>query len=347
MKSLKEDIIALEMNEEGFLSEVKDLMNPESFIDFLEICAHNITMPLRNQIALLKQEKGIYDACGRNARLEVNQENLDELLEAVVLYYNLIQNDDIFTPHFIPIKVLGDTAETIKTRSHRKQYYDEDLEISLIPDMITRAGMVIEAVPAKDLKHPINKADYDAETGLIRVSKSLTNRQFSEVLISSFTRIYLERYGHTDRILQASVVYVVSKYFGMLTQGGIKGILFNQAFEYPLEEFAELLERISIYSFDVVEDLIGQLLSFDETAIINSYLDDFTFENFSEFLMEMQQETDDAETVRILSELAEKIDGSTIESVAYLVSEKASNGFVYTYPPYKFDRRKQSDYEYR
>jgi hypothetical protein len=115
-------------------------------------------------------------------------------------------------------------------------------------------------------------------------------------------------------------------------------VLFNQAFQYDSIEFLQLLEDISVMSFSVIEALTGQLLSFDETSVINTYLDEDNVEDFASYLIEMQQETDDEETIKILSELAEKIDDSTLESVGYLLAQKEEKGIIYTYPPFRFER---------
>ena len=333
-----DNIISLQIDEEGFLSEVKKLANPTDFIGYLDLCARNITMSFRNQIALYKQAKDICNACGIKARIDTNQAEVDDFKVATVLYYNLLAKDTCFIPEYVPIKVVGDVSD-LKEGSLDQYLFDEEGDRNIaIPDMVAKTGLTIELVPKSKLKHPIHKADYDIERGLIQVVKGLKNRQYSEVLISAFTKFCLEIKGFTDKNLQSSVIYVVSKYFKVNAQKGMQGVLFHQAFQYDEKEFLQLLEEISIMSFNVVEDLIGQMLSFDETGIVNIYLDEDNIEDFAQFLIEIQQGTEDETSIRILSDLAEKVESSTLNSMNHLLAQKDYNGAVYTYPPFRFER---------
>lgn len=334
-----DNIISLQIDKEGFLSEIKKLANPTDFIGFLDLCARNITMSFRNQVALYKQAKDISNACGIKARVDANQKEFENMRLATVLYYNLSAKDTCFISEYVPIKVVGDAPETYNEGPFSQYMFDDEEDKNItIPDMVAKTGLIIELVPKEKLKHPIHKADYDTERGLIQVAKGLNNRQYSEVLISAFTKFCLESKGFTDKILQSSVIYVVSQYFKVKAQKGIQGVLFHQAFQYSDEEFAQLLEEISIMSFNVVEDLIGQMLSFDETGIVNIYLDEDNVEDFAEFLIEMQQGTEDETTIRILSDLAEKVESSTLNSMNHLLAQKNLRGAVYTYPPFRFER---------
>lgn len=335
-----DDIISLQIDEEGFLREIKKIANPENFIMFLNLCSRNITMSFRNQVALFGQVKEIYNACGIKARVQRSDVEFDKMAIATALYYNLMHTDDGFVVEYVPIKVVGDTPETFKGNPFEQNFFDDNMEKQrqVIPDLIAQTGLVVELVPKAHLRHPTNKADYDVNRKLIQVANGLNNRQHSEALVSAFTRYALETKGYTDKILQLSVIYVVSKYFKLKSQHGIQGVLFNQVFEYNEKEFAEFLELVSDLSFKVIQDLIGQILSFDETSLVNIFLDETNVEDFGQYLIEIQQETEDMSAIKMLSELAEKVEGSTLSSMEHLLALKETKGAIYTYPPFRFER---------
>ena len=337
MEKEENNQLSLQIDEQGFLNEIRKIANSENFLGFLNLCAHNITMSFRNQIALYGQNKDIYNACGIKAKKEYNSSqnielNPETLASATVLYYRLQYENNEYKPEYLPIRVIGDTPQTFNTPSLA----------NVVPDMVAKTGVTVEVVPKACLKHPANKADYNLEGSLIQVANNLTQAQYGEALISTFTKLCLQAEGNADKILQMSVSYVVSEYFG-LPQKGVHGVLFNQAFAYPVEEFAELLEQISTLSFGVVETLIGKLVSFDETSIINTYFNSNNFDSFSQKLRLMEHETDDERTIKLLSNLADKFDESTNNSINYLLSQKESKGAVYTYPPFRFERIQDSE----
>lgn len=327
---MEQDLISVQIDEEGFLGEIKKIANPKNFLEFLELCAHNITMSFRNQIFLYKQAKDIYNACGIKAREEYGSPITDDINSATILYYNLkMEEDSSLKVEYIPIEVVGDTPETYTERPFEQP----------IPDMIAQFGIVVEIVPKAKLLHPANKADYNIDEKWIQVANGLNRQQYAETLIKAFTKMRLETLGITDKVVQQAVTYVVSKYFKTDAQKGIQGVLFQQAFSYDPAEFAEFLEEVSKLSFIVVEDLIGQLLSFDETSIINAYLTEDNFDVFAEELLMLQERTDDKSTHKTLSELAEKFNCSTLDSIEYLLAQKDARGAVYTFPPFRFERR--------
>lgn len=327
-----ENLISLQIDEEGFLNEVYKLANAEDFMDFLSLCANNITMSFRNQIFLYKQAKNIINACGAKARIDAGKQMYDNLATATVLYYNLKLSEPFdFISEYYPIKVVGDIPEA----------YKEDLLHSPIPDLVAQSGIVVEEVPRSRLRHPTQKADFSMDKNLIWIADNLTREQHAEVLVATFARMCLESNGIMDKIIQPAVIYVVSKYFKMEGQRGIKGHLFQQAFSYDKHEFAEFLETISLMSFSVIESLIGQLLSFDETSIVNAYLEEENLQTFVEELVQIKNRIDDDVTEKILTELIGKINNSTMESMEHLLMRKEATGAVYTYPPFRFQRQQE------
>lgn len=328
----EENLISLQIDEEGFLNEVYKLANAEDFMDFLNLCANNITMSFRNQVFLYKQAKNIINACGAKARIDDGRPVHDDLPSGTVLYYNLKPLETFkFLPEYYPIKVIGDSPETQK----------ETLLSSPIPDLVAQSGIVVEEVPRARLRHPTQKADFNIDKHLIWIADNLTREQHAEVLVATFTRMCLESHGIMDKIIQPAVIYVVSRYFKLEGQRGIKGHLFQQAFSYDKHEFAEFLETISLMSFSVVESLIGQLLSFDETSIVNAYLEEENVQTFVEELVSIKNSVDDDVTEKILSELIGKVASSTMESLEYLLTRKMATNAVYTYPPFRFQREQE------
>ena len=323
-----EELIFLQIDKENFLKETKKIADPDNFIEFLDLCAHNITMSFKNQVFLYKQEKDIYNACGIRAKI-AKGDRMSEIATATVLLLNLnLETNDELKSQYLPIEVVGDTSET-----HANKPFPEP-----IPDLIAQSGIVVELVQRGSLLHPLNKADYDINKGAIQVANGLNQQQYAEALITAFTKMCLELHGVTDKIIQTAVVYVVSKYFDVGAQKGIQGILFKQIFSYSDEDFANCLEEISLLSFSVVESLVGQLLSFDETSIVNAYLADDNVDAFDEELLMLQRGTDDKKVQQLLSELADKFRESTLDSAMYLLDVKEAAGSVYTYPPFRFQK---------
>lgn len=176
---------------------------------------------------------------------------------------------------------------------------------------------------------------YDSKKNEIIVRKNLSDKKLIKTLIEVYVDISLGDGNSEFNLLEKSFVkYMVFSFFDIVTKEDNISTICTMYKGKEKQEKMDMLSQMCQDAADIIMDLSKHVLTFNQTAILNSLLTSDYYQIASRNLKNVASGIDDSylsNEISILAELLSYTDDEYLKTVFELVEKKA----LFSYPPYE------------
>ena len=304
-----------------------------SILSLLRVAVLNPGLDYRNVLLVFNRNPQASCVCGRMA-WEGMGGVVKEGAEGVVLALPKIQYvDGKYILKIYSVKGYGMEDTAGRDVSVEPQIHN-------IADKITqRTGAVWEMVGSDAMGDRAGRGYYDAGQHVFYLVKGSAGEQLARDCLGLYVDYCMLQEGVADCLIKHAVSYLIYEHFRL--KHTVIGALFKKLGEGSPEERLAFLQRVCSMGDRILSDLEGDILNFNETAILN----DIMVTDRKEELLNLlgQAETDLAGTVveRDILELKGKI-GCARVGVTERLYRLRTEKMLYSYPPVKLDMERDT-----
>lgn len=265
----------------------------ENIIGFLKLMADNINMSPMNLAMIYLQRQDAKMVCGRKAWKKMGYEVKENAIP-IVIYVPLIteesegveftedgqaqvlkDNPDVVIMESLPVFAKEFVPQNAFSLSDIEGEVDETpvMEEGFMDSIIEITGATQEIVPQAAINGMIEKGMYDREENIfyfsdeIDISTEYGRELFNKTALGLYASYVFENYDIENKSLFYAVLYVIYEYFYISHE--IESPLFFGLDKLGLDEKAEFIVTVNFIATEIIMDMEGYALSFDETAFVN------------------------------------------------------------------------------
>lgn len=235
-----------------------------SILSLLRVAALNPGLDYRNVLLVFNRNPQASCVCGRMA-WEGMGRVVKEGAEGVVLALPKIQYvDGKYILKIYSVKGYG-VEDT----------YGRDIsvepQIHNLADRITqKTGAVWELVGSDAIGDRAGRGYYDAGQHVFYLVKGSAGEQLARDCLGLYVDYCMMQEGETDSLIKYAVFYLLFEHFRL--KHTVIGALFKKLGEGSLEERMVFFQRVCSMRDNILSDLEGDILNFNETAILNDIM---------------------------------------------------------------------------
>lgn len=251
---------------------------------FLELLSNNIHLSVVNLAVLYKQDPAAKCVCGKKAVEKIGVK-VDES-KAYTIYFPRIAMESppeefVENGKGVADKDYPDIQFLLKEASYKSLYLpvkaysveddDKKNNINFIDRILLITGATIEFV-ASDGLPPGDSAHgyYDREQNIFYIEKDLPKELMDTTIVELYIVYVLVNYGIEGKLIKLALRQLCTQYFSL--SGKFPKVLFKGLDELNTDEKAEYLITIWRLGTEIIQDIKGYHLSFDETAFVNNFM---------------------------------------------------------------------------
>lgn len=345
------------MNNQTLAKVANDVVASDHIISYLDVVKNNLNMSVLNQAMIYIQNPTATKVCGRQAWSAMNRTLNNNAVPIVLFFPNLLLKEDaepfdmdgviqcvkntdvtmyvkeaVYENQYIPVNAF-DISQTSSQAS------DDTPEIKTT-DFIDNILDITNVIP---IRSSSAKAHYDKEENKlyypdnIDFSTERGRQKYSEIILNMYIDYIFDNHNIKDKVLKKAVQYVIYEHYNI--EHNIKNTLFKKL---DTDLYAattakiNFIEQLNFITSNIIQDLEGYYLTFDETAFLNILL--YTSDkkelyiNVNKILNTLDDDLLNNELYNLRSKLL-RTDDECIKQLFTLRTQKQ----LYTYPASKLD----------
>lgn len=310
------------------MSVVETAATKEGILNFLNVLVNNPHLSFLNLLLVYEQKPTAKMVCGRKAWEQMGHMVCDEAEPIKLLFPHIKEmmsaDKSVYHVEYRDVNCFDlDSTQGSNSVGKKKQI--------IFADRITQlTGATWELISEEALRDTLVQGFYDEKENIFYLSRNCTTEQQDQVELELYIDYVLAGVGLEDKLLKMAVTYVINEHYHL--KNTIISALFGRLGKYTTDEKSMFLRNVQRVSKQIMDDLDGIALSFNETAFINDLL---LSDNPEDIVKELGCVMDSIEDVHLKEELyalKEKLVRITPDCVAKLYKLKCERK-LFTYPP--------------
>lgn len=310
------------------MSVVETAASKEGILNFLNVLVNNPHLSFLNLLLVYEQKPTAKMVCGRKAWEQMGHMVCDEAEPIKLLFPHIKEmmsaDKSVYHVEYRDVNCFDlDSTQGSNSVGKKKQI--------IFADRITQlTGATWELISEEALRDTLVQGFYDEKENIFYLSRNCTTEQQEQVVLELYIDYVLAGVGLEDKLLKMAVTYVMNEYYHL--KNTIISALFGRFGKYTTDEKSMFLRNVQKVSKQIIDDLDGIALSFNETAFINDLLLSDSPENIVKELSCVLDSIEDVHLKEELCVLKEKLVRTTPDCVAKLYKMKCERQ-LFTYPP--------------
>lgn len=310
------------------MNVVETAASKEGILNFLNVLVNNPHLSFLNLLLVYEQKPTAKMVCGRKAWEQIGHMVCDEAEPIKLLFPHIkeMMSADKSVYHVKYRDVCCFDLDSIQgSNSVGKK------RTVIFTDRITQlTGATWELISEEALRDALVQGFYDEKDNIFYLSRNCTTEQQKQVALELYIDYVLVGFGLEDKLLKMAVTYVMNEHYHL--KNTIISALFGRLGKYTADEKSMFLKNVQRVSKQIMDDLDGITLTFNETAFINDLLLSDSPEDIVKELGYVMDSVDDVHLKEELYALKEKLVRTTPDCVAKLYKMKCERK-LFTYPP--------------
>lgn len=307
---------------------VKTAASKEGIINFLNVLVNNPHLSFLNLLLVYEQKPTAKKVCGRKAWEQMGHMVCEEAEPIKLLFPHIREmvstDKSVYHVEYRDVNCF-DLDSTQRSNSVTKE------KMVIFADRITQlTGATWELILEETLRDSLVQGFYDEKENIFYLSRNCTTEQQEQVALELYINYVLAGFGLEDKLLKMAVTYVMNEHYHL--KNTIISALFSRLGKYTANEKCMFLRNVQRVSKQILDDLDGITLSFNETAFINDLLISDSQEDIVKELGCVMDSIADVHLKEELYALKEKLVRTTPDCVAKLYKMKCERK-LFTYPP--------------
>lgn len=297
----------------------------EEILPFLRVCVMNIHLSLLNMLLLYEQNQEAKMVCGKAAWEQMGR-TLKNNADSIEIMFPEIKPGQ--EEKYIPVKVY-DYADTegVNIQRNRKQV--------VYADRITQlTGATWEIVPEDALNGSFDKGFYDEAKKVFYLSELCLGIQKEQAILDLYVDYLMQKKRVENKLVKMAVCYVIYERFEL--KHSIVKALFGKLGKMSPTEKWEFLKCVRSISKQVIDDLDGYTLDFNETAFLNNLMETDESEAIKALLVQVAENVHCDDLKEDLLLLKEKLTRVKADCVKELWEKKCQMQ-LYSFPPFHLE----------
>lgn len=310
------------------MSVVETAASKEGILNFLNVLANNPHLSFLNLLLVYEQKPTAKMVCGRKAWEQMGYMVCEEAEEIKLLFPHIrktvLVDKSVYNVEYRDVNCFDlDSTQGSNQVGKKKPV--------IFADRITQlTGATWELISEEALRDALVQGFYDEKDNIFYLSRNCTTEQQKQVALELYIDYVLVGFGLEDKLLKMAVTYVMNEHYHL--KNTIISALFGRLGIYTVDEKSVFLRNVQRVSKQIIDDLDGITLSFNETAFINDLLISDNPEDIAKELRRVMDSIEDGYLKEELCVLKEKLVRTTPDCVAKLYKLKCERK-LFTYPP--------------
>ena len=310
------------------ISVVERATSKEEILKFLNVLVNNSHLSFLNLLLVYEQKPTAKMVCGRKAWEQMGHTVCYEAEPIKLLFPHIKEmmsaDKSVYGIEYQDVNCF-DLDSTQGSNSVGKK------KAVIFADRITQlTGATWELISEEALRDALMQGLYDEKENIFYLSGNCTTEQQEQVALELYIDYVLAGFGLEDKLLKMAVTYVMNEHYHL--KNTIISALFGRLGKYTTDEKSMFLRNVQRVSKQIMDDLDGITLSFNETAFINDLLISDSLEDNVKELSCVMDSIEDEYLKEELCVLREKLVRTTPDCVAKLYKLKCERK-LFTYPP--------------
>ena len=298
----------------------------DGILTYLKMLSSNLHLSFQNLLLVFEQDSKAQWVCGRKAWEQIGRVVNEDTKPITLLFPKIClsgEQEKIYRGEYLKVVCYG-----LESTEGRPYIRNKQLDFA---DRITfLTGATWEIVPEVALKSSLYQGFYDRDRNIFCLSQNCSKEQQELTILELYIDYVLQENGITDKLLKMAVVYVMNEYFGF--KNNIISALFGKLGKYTIEEKFIFLKKTGQISKQILDDLEGYTLTFNETAFLNDLLASDDSEKIVSLLEVAAENLADEELREELFILREKLIKTKQRCLTELYRKKKERS-LFTFPP--------------
>lgn len=309
------------------MSVVETAASKEGILNFLNVLVNNPHLSFLNLLLVYEQKPTAKMMCGRKAWEQMGHTVCYEAEPIKLLFPHIKEmmsaDKSVYHVEYRDVSCFDlDSTQGSNSVSKKKQI--------IFADRITQlTGATWELISEEALRDALVQGFYDEKENIFYLSRNCTTEQQEQVALELYIDYVLAGHGLEDKLLKMAVTYVMNEHYHL--KNTIISALFGRLGKFTVDEKSMFLRNVQRVSKQIMDDLDGITLSFNETAFINELLISDGQEDIVKELDYVMDSVDDVHLKEELYALKEKLVRTTPACVAKLYKMKCERK-LFTYP---------------
>lgn len=309
------------------------VITQNNILPLLKVCASNISLSYLNQLLLFDRKPEAGPVCGRKAWEYIGRSVKKGAVPITLLVPRFIKVDCADDFNKTEYKADYVAANVFELSDTEGEEYQKERPNNVFPDRITQiTGITWEVVGSEALKDSLEFGMYDRERQVFCLLQSATEEQKERTVISLYIDYVMDLFRIHDITYKLAVSYVVYERLGIKHM--IVKALFGKLEKLEIEEKLEFLRSVLWIAKRVLDDLTGNVLSFDETSFINSLLVSDDRDVVYLQMQEVAASLDNSDLREELDYLSLRLRNSKDGYLSWLLEQKDQKA-LFSFPPAK------------
>lgn len=314
--------------ENNIMELVERAASKDSILNYLKILSSNPHLSFQNLLLVSEQNPKAEWVCGRKAWEEIGRTVKDDAKPIMLLFPKIQQiGEQKYLSEYLKVGCYCYDSTEGKPYIRNKQIAFAD-RITLL------TGATWEIVPEEALMSSLDQGFYDRDRNTFCISKNCSKEQQEPTVMELYIDYVLQEEQITDKLLKMAIVYVLNEHFGF--KNTIISALFGKLAKYTLDDKLIFLKRAGQISKQILDDLEGYTLNFNETAFLNDLLDSSDTERIGSILDSVAGNLTDGELKEEIFVLREKLINSKQSCLNELYQRKKERS-LFTVPPFRLE----------
>ncbi len=260
-----------------------DVVCKEKILSFIELFANNPNLSIVNLASLYQQNSKAGRVCGIKAL-----EKLGAVADQSKIYdiffprtamkskpIEFFDGKDLVADKDYPdIQFLAKEAEYISMYLPVKVYDIGRIRnsggVEFLDKILMITGATIEMVDGEELDCETSHGVYNSELNIFYMEKELPKELMDATIVELYITYVMANYGITDKLVRMGLKSLCFSYFCL--EGRISKVLFRGLDSFNHDDKVSYLFTLWRLGTEIVQDIEGYRLSFDETAFINNFM---------------------------------------------------------------------------
>ena len=302
----------------------------DSILTCLKILSSNPHLSFQNLLLVFEQNPKAEGVCGRKAWEQIGRTVREDAKPIMLLFPNIQRSGEqekVYQSEYLKVSCYCYDSTEGKPYIRIKQLAFAD-RVTLL------TGATWEIVPEEALKSSLDHGFYDRDRNTFCLSQNCSKEQQEPTIMELYIDYVLQEKGITDKLLKMAIVYVMNEHFGL--KNTIISALFGKLGKYTIEEKLIFLKKTGQISKQILDDLEGYTLNFNETAFLNDLLASSDAEKIGSLLDGVAESLMDEELKEEIFVLREKLKKTKQSCLDELYRRKKERS-LFTIPPFRLE----------
>lgn len=233
----------------------------EGILPFLSVCVENENLSLINQLLVYEQCPKAKVVCGKAAWRQLERMVKMDAVPIQVLLPDVLPGKTV-SYRVVNVYDYDSTEGEWQIEKHRKPAF---------ADRITQlTGATWETVPEAAMNGRLDKGFYDGENHIFYLSELEAGVQQEHTILGLYIDYVMESGEYKNRLVKLAVSFLLYERYEL--KHTIISALFGKLGKMTIEEKWAFLKEVRCTYKQIVDDLEGYTIDFNETAFVNHLL---------------------------------------------------------------------------